>query len=98
MGFTEQYNNPRNTKPQMIIVCVFIVFVILGLVTWVFDIRGTWQTILAYLFAYYAVGLVCSGILVFVKPDWDATEQCKTGYLIGIVVYLFIIGMNFGWW
>ena len=88
------YNDPKNTKPQAIIMYTGLFLVIAGTILGLFDI-GSFGTIFGYTIGYFVTGLICTLVVIQLKPEWETKRQCVTGYLVGLFVFANILWMIF---
>lgn len=88
------YNNPKDTKPQAIIVYTGLFLIIAGTILGLFDI-SSFGIIFGSIVAYFAIGLVCTLAIIQLKPEWETKKQCVTGYLIGLFIFANILWMVF---
>lgn len=88
------YNDPKNTNPQAIIVYTGLFLIITGTILGLFDV-SSFGTIFGSIVAYFAIGLICTFVVIQLKPEWETKKQCITGYLIGLFIFVNILWMVF---
>ncbi len=88
------YNHPKDTKPQAVIVYIGLFLIIAGTILGLFDI-GSFGAIFGSIIAYFVIGLICTFIVIQLKPEWETKKQCVTGYLVGLFIFLNILWVIF---